>query len=62
MRVALTTLFMAMVPVIELRGAIPYGVVEGLSVSHSFDYRKPDSGSGADYFYQESVRVAANQK
>ena len=35
MRVALTTLFMAMVPVIELRGAIPYGVVEGLSVSQA---------------------------
>ena len=35
MRVALTTLFMAMVPVIELRGAIPYGVVEGVSVSQA---------------------------
>ena len=35
MRVALTTLLMAMVPVIELRGAIPYGVVEGLSVSQA---------------------------
>ena len=35
MKVILTTLFMAMVPVIELRGAIPYGVVAGLSVSHA---------------------------
>ncbi len=35
MKVVLTTLFMAMVPVIELRGAIPFGVVEGLSVSQA---------------------------
>ena len=33
---ALITFFMAMVPVIELRGAIPYGVIAGLSVGQSF--------------------------
>lgn len=33
---ALITFLMAMVPVIELRGAIPYGVVAGLSVPLAF--------------------------
>ena len=33
---ALVTFFMAMVPVIELRGAIPYGVLAGLSVPTAF--------------------------
>lgn len=33
---ALITFFMAMVPVIELRGAIPYGVIAGLSVPAAF--------------------------
>lgn len=33
---ALITFFMAMVPVIELRGAIPYGVISGLSVPAAF--------------------------
>ena len=33
---ALITFFMAMVPVIELRGAIPYGVISGLSVPTAF--------------------------
>lgn len=32
MKAILTTFVMAMVPVIELRGAIPYGVINGLSV------------------------------
>ncbi len=32
----LITLMMAMVPVVELRGAIPYGVVAGLSVHTAF--------------------------
>ena len=30
------TLLMAMVPVVELRGAIPYGVIAGLSVQTAF--------------------------
>lgn len=33
---AIMTFLMAMVPVIELRGAIPFGVVEGLSVPMAF--------------------------
>jgi uncharacterized membrane protein len=33
---AITTLLMAMVPVIELRGAIPYGVIEGLTIPQAF--------------------------
>ena len=33
---AIMTFLMAMVPVIELRGAIPFGVVQGLSVPLSF--------------------------
>ena len=33
---ALITFFMAMVPVIELRGAIPYGVIAGLRVPAAF--------------------------
>ena len=33
---ALMTFLMAMVPVIELRGAIPFGVVQGLSVPMAF--------------------------
>ena len=32
----LITFLMAMVPVVELRGAIPYGVVSGLSVHTAF--------------------------
>ena len=32
----LITFLMAMVPVIELRGAIPYGVIAGLSVPEAF--------------------------
>lgn len=32
----LITFLMAMVPVVELRGAIPYGVVAGLSVHEAF--------------------------
>lgn len=36
MKAALMTLFLSMVPVIELRGAIPFGVLNGLSVSESF--------------------------
>lgn len=35
-RAVITTFLMAMVPVIELRGAIPYGVIEGLSISKAF--------------------------
>lgn len=31
----ITTFLMAMVPVIELRGAIPYGVIQGLPVVHA---------------------------
>lgn len=33
---AILTFLMAMVPVIELRGAIPFGVVQGLSVPAAF--------------------------
>ena len=33
---AIITFLMAMVPVIELRGAIPYGVIAGLSVHEAF--------------------------
>ncbi len=36
MKELLTTFLMAMVPVIELRGAIPYGVVQGLGVWEAF--------------------------
>ena len=36
LKVRLITFLMAMVPVIELRGAIPYGVVSGLSVPEAF--------------------------
>lgn len=35
-KTALMTFLMAMVPVIELRGAIPYGVVSGLSIPAAF--------------------------
>ena len=35
-KAALITFLMAMVPVIELRGAIPYGVIAGLSVPAAF--------------------------
>ena len=33
---AIITFLMAMVPVVELRGAIPYGVIAGLSVPAAF--------------------------
>ncbi len=33
---AIITFLMAMVPVVELRGAIPYGVIAGLSVQQAF--------------------------
>ena len=33
---AIITFLMAMVPVVELRGAIPYGVIAGLSVHEAF--------------------------
>ena len=35
-KTALMTFLMAMVPVVELRGAIPYGVVAGLSIPAAF--------------------------
>ena len=35
-KAGLITFLMAMVPVVELRGAIPYGVVAGLSVPVAF--------------------------
>lgn len=35
MRVFFSTILMAMVPVIELRGAIPYGVAAGISVKQA---------------------------
>ena len=35
-KAAIITFLMAMVPVVELRGAIPYGVVAGLSVHTAF--------------------------
>ena len=36
MKAALTTFFIAMVPVIELRGAIPWGVINGFTVWQAF--------------------------
>ncbi len=36
LKVGLITFLMAMVPVVELRGAIPYGVLSGLSVHTAF--------------------------
>ena len=33
---AIITFFMAMLPIIELRGAIPYGVIAGLSIPAAF--------------------------
>lgn len=36
MKSAILTFLMAMVPVIELRGAIPFGVVNGLSIPAAF--------------------------
>ena len=36
LRAELVTFLMAMVPVVELRGAIPYGVLAGLSVPTAF--------------------------
>ena len=36
MKTSLITFFMAMVPVIELRGALPYGVVNGLSIWQTY--------------------------
>lgn len=36
MKAAITTFIIAMVPVIELRGAIPYGVIQGLGVWEAF--------------------------
>ena len=33
---AIITFLMAMVPVVELRGAIPYGVIAGLDVHEAF--------------------------
>ena len=35
-KAAIMTFLMAMVPVVELRGAIPFGVVQGLSIPMSF--------------------------
>ena len=35
-KAAIITFLMAMVPVVELRGAIPYGVLAGLSVPTAF--------------------------
>ena len=35
-KAGLITFLMAMVPVVELRGAIPYGVIAGLSVPAAF--------------------------
>ena len=35
MKEILMTFLMAMVPVIELRGAIPYGVLQGLSIGEA---------------------------
>ncbi len=35
-KAAIITFLMAMVPVVELRGAIPYGVIAGLSVPAAF--------------------------
>ena len=36
LKARIITFFMAMVPVVELRGAIPYGVIAGLSVPAAF--------------------------
>lgn len=36
LKAGIITFFMAMVPVVELRGAIPYGVIAGLSVPAAF--------------------------
>lgn len=36
LKARIITFFMAMVPVVELRGAIPYGVIAGLSVPEAF--------------------------
>lgn len=36
LKARLITFLMAMVPVVELRGAIPYGVIAGLSVPEAF--------------------------
>ncbi len=36
LKARLVTFLMAMVPVVELRGAIPYGVIAGLSVPEAF--------------------------
>lgn len=36
LKVRIITLLMAMVPVVELRGAIPWGVTQGLGISESF--------------------------
>lgn len=36
LKAKLITFLMAMVPVVELRGAIPYGVIAGLSVPEAF--------------------------
>ena len=36
LKARIVTFLMAMVPVIELRGAIPYGVIAGLSVPEAF--------------------------
>ncbi len=36
LKARLITFLMAMVPVVELRGAIPYGVISGLSVHEAF--------------------------
>ena len=36
LRPAIITFFMSMLPIIELRGAIPYGVIAGLSIPAAF--------------------------
>ena len=36
LKVRIITLLMAMVPVVELRGAIPWGVTQGLGITESF--------------------------
>lgn len=36
MKTGIITFFMSMIPVIELRGALPYGVIGGLSVQEAF--------------------------
>ena len=35
MKTGIITFFMSMIPVIELRGALPYGVIGGLSVQEA---------------------------